>query len=383
MSSAENEPFALWSRVHGASAELRALGAATRARVIAEACRALRAPDAELLAQLSRSSGLSEPMTRWALDTTFAAFSEEALHALADGAQPTARGVAAVLAGNVLTAAARPMLLPLLAGVPVVAKASSRDDVLPHAIARALSGAHPLVGMACAAATFSHDDGARLGALLEGADCVQVLGSDEAVAAVRERMRAEQTLLGRGHGLGLGAVLRDAVLDEAASAFARDVAAYDQRGCLSPHAILIEGDDMRAEAFAERLQAALLELERSLPRGVVPADAAAEQLQWRGVAAARGVLHASQACAVSCEHGATLRPSPGYRNVSVYTLASAAEVRPRLGSLARFAKALGVAGDARELAAVAPYVCAAGAMQTPPLDAPLDGLHPLAGFTRR
>lgn len=377
MSSAEHEPLALWSRVRSASSALQALSMEERVRAIASACAALRAPDAELVRMLSASSGLSEPMTRWALDTTFAAFGEHALRALAQTARPSARAVAAVLAGNVLTAAARPMLLPLLAGVPVVAKASSRDDALPHAIARALSAAHPLLGMACAVATFGHGDVARLDALLAGADCVQVLGSDEAVAAVRERMRSDQTLIGRGHGLGLGVVLAATELERAAAAFARDIAAYDQRGCLSPHAILVEGDDARAEVFAQTLHQALA---RELPRGAVPADAAAEQLQWRGVAAARGVLHIGDTHAISCEHGAPLRPSPGYRNAGVYTLESAAELEQRISPFSRFLKALGIAGFTAALPALAPYTCAAGSMQTPPLEAPLDALRPLAGF---
>ena len=33
------------------------------------------------------------------------------------------------------------------------------------------------------------------------------------------------------------------------------------------------------------------------------------------------------------------------------------------------------------LADLAPYVCEAGQMQTPPLEARLDGLDPMAGFT--
>jgi len=382
VSSAENEPLALWSRVQSAAPALRALSVEERARAIATACAALSRPDGALLALLSASSGLSEAMTRWALETTFGAFSERALLELVAGRQARATGVAAILSGNVLSAAARPMLLPLLAGVPVVAKASSRDDALPHAIAQAVSAAHPLVGAACAVASFGHEDDARLDALLAGAASVQVLGSDEAVAAVRERLAPAQTLIGRGHGLGIGVVLHDAAVAAASEAFARDVAAYDQRGCLSPHAILVEGDDARAEAFARLLYEALARIARELPRGSVPGDARAEQLQWRGVAAARGVLHASITFAVSCEHGAPLRPSPGYRNVGVYTLQSRDVLSARLGQLARFVKALGVAGqlDAQAFAALAPYVARAGAMQTPPLAAHLDGLHPLDGL---
>jgi hypothetical protein len=66
-------------------------------------------------------------------------------------------------------------------------------------------------------------------------------------------------------------------------------------------------------------------------------------------------------------------------------LAAHADPSARLGALGRYVKALGVAGDGQapsERSKLAPYVCAAGAMQTPPLDAHLDGLSPLEGFVR-
>ena len=68
MSSAENEPVALWSRVKQASGALRAMPVEQRAHAIARACTALGTPDGALLRRLSLSAGLSEPMTRWALN---------------------------------------------------------------------------------------------------------------------------------------------------------------------------------------------------------------------------------------------------------------------------------------------------------------------------
>jgi hypothetical protein len=58
MSSAENEPVALWSRVTQASGALRALPVELRAEAIARACATLAIPDAALLRQLSLSAGL-------------------------------------------------------------------------------------------------------------------------------------------------------------------------------------------------------------------------------------------------------------------------------------------------------------------------------------
>ena len=138
---------------------------------------------------------------------------------------------------------------------------------------------------------------------------------------------------------------------------------------------------MSGRDFARALGNALQAAEHELPRGAVPQSAAAELLQWRGVAAAIGELHRGPTWAVSYEGDAPLRSSPGYRHVSVYDCPSRAALLERLQPLGRHLKALGAAGGAarRELATLAPYVCAVGAMQTPPLDAPLDGLPALAG----
>lgn len=392
MSSAENDPRALWSRVTQAAAELRIRTIEERAEAIAKVAAKLASCDDDaLLTQLAQSSGLSVANVQWGLRTTFEAFSFEALVALARS-RPHAvpeGAVAVVLAGNVLTAAARPLLLPLLVGAPVLAKASSRDDALPFLLARMLSDADPVMGASCAVLSFPHEDQAKLDALLVGASSVHVLGSDEAVTEVRARRAPEARFVGRGHGLGIGFVASDALRSEqhardAAAAFARDVTAYDQRGCLSPHAIVVqerEGSAVRTASFATLLSQALTELETAFPRGSVPVQALAEQVQWRGVAAARGELHVGAQHSVSYEHTAPLRPSPGYRNIGVYSL-GASSLRDRAASFAFALKALGIASRSldTEVTRVAPYACHAGRMQTPPLDAPLDGLHPLTGY---
>lgn len=390
MSSAENEPRALWSRVAQAGGRLRASSLEQRAAAIANVARTLASTqDERLLDTLAQSAGLSRANVRWALRTTFETFSFDALLALASTRAHAApeSAVAVVLAGNVFTAAARPMLLPLLVGAPVLAKASSRDDALPFAIARMLSDEDALLGAACGVVSFAHDEHDKLDALLAGASSVHVLGSDQAVAAVRVRRGREARFVGRGHGLGMGLVATSALASEerardAARAFAQDVAAYDQRGCLSPHAVIVEehaGAALRASDFARLLSEALSAIASERPRGDLPQHAAAEQLQWRGVAAARGELHVGAQHAVSYEHAAPIRPSPGYRNIGVYAL-SEQSVRERVAGYAFALKAFGVAGSAHEVGKLAPYVCAAGQMQTPPLHAALDGLHPLTGL---
>jgi hypothetical protein len=270
----------------------------------------------------------------------------------------------------------------------VLAKASSADDVLPRHLKLALDMIDARVGGACEVVTFGRDAHDKHEALLAGVDVLSVYGSDATVSALAARVAPDCRLIAHGHGLGVTFITREALGGEhavrmIAGRAAIDIAAYDQRGCLSPHAVFVQpGGVADARAFARMLGEALQGIERELPRGALSDAAAAAQLQWRGVAAAIGELHQGTTWAVSYEERGPLRVSPGYRNVTVYDCDSSAALGGRLAPLGRSLKALGVAGVTarRELATFAPYVCAVGAMQTPPLDAPLDGLHALAGY---
>jgi hypothetical protein len=323
------------------------------------------------------------------LRTTLGLFSRDALLALHAGRDivHATQSMVVVLSGNLFSAAARPMLLPILCGCGVLAKASTLDDVLPRHVQRSLSGIDARLGAACEVLTFAHADRERNAALLRGAELVSVYGSDDAVSAIGARVEDGTRLVAHGHGMGVMFVAVDALFDassarETAQRAALDVAAYDQRGCLSPHAVFVQqGGRVDARAFAGFLGEALQALAQPFARGALPPEAAAAEMQWRGVAAAVGELHCGSDSAVSYEAAAPLRVSPGYRNISVLDCADVSGLRARLLPLGRHLKALGVAGSlARHgLAALAPYVCEIGAMQTPPLDAALDGLHPLSG----
>jgi acyl-CoA reductase-like NAD-dependent aldehyde dehydrogenase len=377
-----------------ASRRLRDMALTARAEVIHQAMQRLldhASPlGRELRAELLRHTGLSREVIEHGLTSTLSLFEPNALLALHSSRRDTGNAelCVVVLAGNVFSAAARPLLLPLLCGSAVLAKASSADDVLPRCIERALCAVNPRLSAACTVVTFAHGDDALQRALLHDADVVSVYGSDETVAALRPRVPKHASFIAHGHGLGAIYLAAETLANEdAARALAKqaalDVAAYDQRGCLSPHAVWVQaGAKVDARDFAQLLLQALEQIEHVLPRGEVPAHAAAAQLQWRGVAAALFELHQGSSAAVSYEGAAPPRPTPGYRNISVHECRDTAALSARLAPLGVQLKALGVAGDAaaRELAIVAPYVCPLGAMQTPPLDAELDGLHPLAGL---
>ncbi len=390
-----------------ASAEtLDAIGVGAVAGAIARAAAALVDPESDIGSEarqlLVESTGLSREMVGWGLTTTCGDASADALEALAAAADltgetsPSARSIpararlaAVVLSGNVFTAPFRAIALPLLAGVPVIAKASSRDDIFPRVFRRALEAAAPDVAASYAVLTFEGGDTHLEDALFAQADVVAAYGSDTTLGHIRGRLPATTTFVPHGHGLG-AIWIPDEADDEVVARVALDVAAYDQRGCLSPHGIWVGGDAGRGLGFAERLAGALEAIRDSLPRGRLPLDRGAQQLQWRGVAAARGDLFEGDGYAVSFEGDGPLRLSPGYRNVSVLSCASAEALGRRLVPLGVHLKALGVAADAparRALAAalpapLAPRVSEVGSMQTPPLDSLADGHSPWLGLIR-
>jgi hypothetical protein len=402
----------LAERVTGAGAALRALGAERTLRALAQAARRLADPGSDLGAHargtLCATSGLSPAMVDWALWTQVAPDDLEAeLRRLSpvltppygDGAMGVApaRLAVAVLAGNVFTAALRAVAVPLLSGAPVVAKASSRDDAFPRLLARALREVDPEVAPAYGVVSFAGGAEALEDALMAGADVVSVFGGDATVARLRARLPATTRVVPHGHGVGAVFVPAVSVPDAGAArrvaeGIALDVAAFDQRGCLSPHAVWVErGGAVDGLGLAHLLaDHGLAELARTLPRGALPTEVGGAQVQWRGIAAARGTLLERDGHAVSHEGDAPPRLGPGWRNVAVHDAADLDGFVARIRPLGVHLKALGVAGTlevrrriARALPPpLAPRVSNVGEMQTPPLGSLADGELPWMGVAR-
>ena len=391
------------------AAALRELSTARIATAIGRAALELADPasDAgrEARGLLAQSTGLTGPMIDWAFAQQVAIAAPDSLERLAATLTPPrpaaiparARLAVTVLAGNVFTASLRAVALPLLARVPVVAKASSRDDVFPRALRAAIARADREVAASYDVVTFEGGNEAAEDALFAQADVVAAYGSDTTLADIRARLPATTAFVAHGHGIGAiyvpAAALRTEPAAEAlADRVALDVAAFDQRGCLSPHAVWVE----RSGAISGRDLAALLAdrglagLASELPRGSLPTDVGAAQLQWRGVAAARGELFERDGYAVSWEGDSPLRLSPGWRNVSVLECGGPADLGRRLAPLGVHLKALAIAGNEETRRAVAealpaplaPRTSAPGEMQTPPIDALADGMSPWAGLVR-
>jgi hypothetical protein len=352
----------------------------------------------ELRRELLASTGLSAGMIEWALTTTFSSLRPDVLDALArevtgtPGLVPVpARLVSVVLAGNVFSAAVRAMFLPLLSGAPVLVKVSSSDDVLPRFLLRALQAIDAEIAQRCELVSFGRDAPEALQALLAEAEVVSIYGDDSSVQRIGAQAQASARVLRHGHGVsasfvGAEALGGAAAIRDAGQRVALDVAAYDQRGCLSPHVVFVERD---AREFARTLaEISLPELGRLLPPGAASLADQALGLQWRAAAQVRGELFEGRGYAVSYEGKQALRASPGGRLIGVYDCAGPGAAAQALGAFGSALKCVGVAGPRElrlELAQclrplAAARVCRAGEMQTPPFHAYADGQAPLFGL---
>ncbi len=384
--------------VKRAGERLAKVSSEARGAWIADAASALIKAASEAREPLADSTGLSPEMVDWAVRTTLETCdraSLEELHraATADGGSAIEM-LSVVLAGNLFTATVRAMLVPLLLGVPVLAKTSSRERMFPAMLAEALRNADAELAEAVELVSFAGGDEAMEAALLEHASAVAVYGSDETISAIQARHR-DRPLIAHGHGLSAAYCGREALGTDRANttleALALDIAAYDQRGCLSPQVVYVEAESSSLVEIAERLgRVGLAPLAAELPRGPLPIDAGAAQAQWRGLAEATGALIQGQNFAIAAVDADELRWSPGYRNVSLVAVEGPETAADALATLGSTLKCVGVDQASADHARTAlathqglnAYTCRLGTMQTPALDAPSDGKPVWHGLLR-
>ncbi len=211
----------------------------------------------------------------------------DAFHASPDEMSPHrvawARGpqlIAQIAPGNIPSATLAQMVLGLLARSAQFVKCASGQAFLPRLFAHSLYEAEAKLGACLEVAAWKGGSENLETALFAESDCIVVTGSDETLADVRRRVPLSARLVGYGSRVSFGYISRAALerhSRHAARDAARAIAAWDQRGCLSPHDIYLEASEqVNAEAFAGELAEELAALEKTHPRGALkPRDAAA------------------------------------------------------------------------------------------------------------
>jgi len=241
-----------------------------------------------------------------------------ALLARAHPAPEDAGPALVILASNLPALAVQPLLPALLARRPVLLKSPSAEPLFAPAFLAALTRREPRLAGAVAAAAWPGGDAKLEAPVLAGVGTVLAYGEQAALEDLERR--APGKVVGYGPKTSLGIVSASADVRAAAEGLARDIALFDQRGCLSVVAVYTVGD---AEELAKRLETELLDLARRWPPGPPARPVSAAVQHVRLEAEMRGLRMSGLALrqgTVIVDPDPELKPSPGLRTVRVHPL---------------------------------------------------------------
>ena len=253
------------------------------------------------LAHGSAQTGFSKPSLVRGLDQFFGRITEESLHNLiaqalgasrrldgpmgtpeerADNRTAMARGpelIGHITAGNLPCPTLMSMIHGVLVGSAQFVKCAKGAGFIPRLFAHSLYDAHAKLGACLELAIWPGGDHPFETALFDEADCVVATGRDETLAEIKSRLPQGKRFLGHGHRVSFGYLHRDvlsrAMATELAKNAARDVVAWNQLGCLSPHLFYVEKNGaVRPENFAEMLAGEIEALEQEEPRGEISTE---------------------------------------------------------------------------------------------------------------
>lgn len=301
-----------------------------------------------------------------------------ALLAEAEGLPKGGGPVLVILASNLPALAVQPLWPALVLRRPVLLKSPSSEPVFVPAFLDALIRREPRLAKFVTAATWRGGDERVEAPLLEQAATVIAYGDEPALADLERRAP--------GKVVGYGPKTSLAVVGNDPRGLARDIALFDQRGCLSVAAVYTSGDP---EELARRLAEDLAELSRRWPPG--PADPAALAAlaavqQARLEAEMRGLWVADLPIlsgTVLIDPDPAFRPSPGLRTVRVHPLRDLERLPEILSPWRGKLQGAALAGEdawrlAPALAELGISRCAVpGELQSPDVTWHNGGIHPL------
>lgn len=310
--------------------------------------------------ELPSETALSEELVAWGLDQAFEInATDEELRELVDRVVPSP--VAHVsLSANVFVGALRAIAVALASSSNVRVRCSRREPLTATLLHRAAPDAFALVP------TLSPAPG----------DHVWAYGADHTLAQLRAEFPRGVVL--HAHGDGFGVLVVDAgarLTDEDFDAMAVDVAAFDQRGCLSPRFVLLEGRPSKGHAFALQLLETMNRVAERLPFGPIDPAAQAEAARHRETWRYLGEAHTGKGGMVSLDFdGQPWGKPPSLRTIHVRLTENA------LADLVGQSDAVTAVGSRRNPALIAKIEASCpkvrwspfGSMQRPRLDGPVD-----------
>lgn len=177
-----------------------------------------------------------------------------------------------IAAGNIPNPTILSIVLGFLTRSAQFVKCARGTSLLPRLFAHSIYTIEPKLASCLEIAEWAGGSDALEQPLFAEADGVTATGSDETLAAIRQRLPSRVRFTGYGHRVSFGYAAADALsryeLKKTLQSAAKDAAAWDQLGCLSPHVFYVEhGGSVSAEKFAELLADEFAALESTEPRG--------------------------------------------------------------------------------------------------------------------
>lgn len=303
--------------------------------------------------------------------------------------------LAHITAGNVPAPAFMSLVLGILARAAQFVKCASGASFLPRLFAHSIYHRDPKLGACIEIAEWPGGRSDLEQPLFEAADCLTATGTDETLAAIRNRLPAHVRFVGYGHRVSFAYIAQEMLTRqgarELAGKAALDVIAWNQLGCLSPHVIYLQiGGSIPPEQFAAMLAYELARAEAAEPRGEVPIEDAGQIASKRGFYQVRAAASAetqlwqskdSTAWTVVYEQDAQFRLSCLNRFVFVKPVRDVADALYNAASVKGKVSTVGLAAprqQAEQLALElakwgATRICPIGRMQNPPLSWRHDG----------
>lgn len=225
------------------------------------------------------------------------------------------------------------------------------------------------------------------------ADALVVFGNDATIRHFRNLAPLHIPFIGHGHRLGIGLITEPN--EEAATLAARDIATFNQQGCLSLHALFLPAE--KIESFGNLLARALADFEKKDPRSSLDpsADGAIATLreETRFLAANLPEQHRlwespeSTAWTIIAKPTQEITPSPLNRTIFLQPLKKGEAASKN--SAFRIPNSVFLSGIAlhpfqpeKYPYLPSPRIFPLGQAQTPPLIWHHDGLPPLASLVK-
>ncbi|MEO6183271.1 MAG: acyl-CoA reductase [Verrucomicrobiota bacterium] len=279
-------------------------------------------------------------------------------------------------------------------------KCASGSSFLPRMFAHSIYETEPKLGACLEIAEWKGGNEILENALFSEINTLTATGSDETLETIRRRLPPKVRLIGHGHRVSFAFVTNEVLSgmnpQRIVSRAARDIVAWNQLGCLSPHVIYVEtGGKISSEQFAEMLATELDTMEQQQPRGLLSteeASAIAYRRSFYEVRAAHSLdtklwsSSGSTAWTVVFENDPRFQMSCLNRFIYVkavgnlkQALEGADAVRTKISTVGIAAtedRALEIANQLAQWGAT--RICPLGQMQNPPLLWRHDG-HPALG----